>query len=87
MSYSWRRIINQLPIPVGTRSGRPLNTTWLKNAQFASFMQESGFRSQPGGHYDRSQRRWRALKAVSLWATAFFAAWILVESGRALAQF
>jgi hypothetical protein len=87
MSYAVRRLLNHLPIQIGTRSDRRLRTATLKHAQFASFLENDGFRHHSVDHYDRSLRRRRIAKLAFLWATAFFAAWIALESARALTVF
>ena len=87
MSYRWRHLLNQLPIAFGMRSDRRLKTTRLKHAQFACYLGETGFRSHNVDHHERSLRRRRAVKTLFLWATAFGAAWIVLESARALTVF
>ena len=87
MSYRLRHLLNQLPIAFGQRSDRRLRTTRLKHAQFASFLEESGFRQHDVDHHDRSVRRRRMAKRLFLWATAFGAAWVVLESARALTLF
>ncbi|MBL9216670.1 MAG: hypothetical protein JNG83_14425 [Opitutaceae bacterium] len=84
MSYTMRRLLNHLPIPFGMRSDRVLRTTRMKHAQFACFLEESGFRSGSADHYDRSLRRRRLAKGLIIWATAFAAAWVFLESARAV---
>ena len=87
MSYGMRRLLNHLPIALGLRSDRRLRTTRLKHAQFASFLEESGFRTHNVDHHERSLRRRRVAKGMFRWATAFGAAWIALESARALTLF
>lgn len=87
MSYRLRRLLNHLPIPVGVRSDRRLKATRLRHAQFASYMESDGFRSQHTDHHDRSLRRRRAFKTVTAVVTAFFAAWVALESVKAFTLF
>lgn len=87
MSYRLRHLLNQLPIALGQRSDRRLRTTRLKHAQFASFLEESGFRPHDVDHHERGLRRQRLAKRLFLWATAFGAAWVVLESARALTLF
>lgn len=87
MSYRVRRILNQLPMSFGLRDDRRLKTTRLKHAQFASYMESSGFRSHHVDHYDRSLRRRKAAKVVTLVALAFFGAWVALESVQAFTLF
>ncbi len=84
MSYAMRRLLNQLPIAIGVRSDRRLRTTHLKYAQFACFLETDGFRAPRFDHHERSLRRRRIAKWLCIWATAFFAAWVALESARAL---
>ncbi len=87
MSYRLRRLLNQLPIALGMRSDRRLKATRLKHAQFASYLEETGFRRHDVDHHERGLRRRRTAKALFLWATAFGAAWVALESARALTLF
>jgi hypothetical protein len=87
MSYGMRRLLNHLPIALGMRSDRRLRTTRLKHAQFASFLEESGFRTHNVDHHERSLRRRRLVTGLFKWALAFGAAWVALESARALTLF
>lgn len=87
MSYRWRHLLNQLPIAFGMRSDRRLRTTRLKHAQFVSYLEDSGFRTHNTDHHDRSLRRRRIAKSLFLWAAAFAAAWVVIESARAVVLF
>ena len=87
MSYAMRRFLNHLPVQLGMRSDRRLKTTHLKHVQIASFLEAGGFLAHHLDHYERSLRRRRVAKWLLLWATAFFAAWIALESTRAVSFF
>ncbi|MEI6106809.1 MAG: hypothetical protein WCR49_07300 [Opitutae bacterium] len=87
MSYRWRHLLNQLPIAFGMRSDRRLKTTRLKHAQFVSYLEDSGFRTHNVDHHERSLRRRRVVKTFLLVATAFGAAWVIMESARAVVLF
>jgi len=82
-----RRLLNQLPINHGMRSDRRLRTTQLRHAQFASFLEMDGFGSHHVDRYERSLRRRKLAKWMLLGATAFFAAWVVLESAKALTIF
>ncbi|MDP1581465.1 MAG: hypothetical protein Q8M02_14430 [Candidatus Didemnitutus sp.] len=69
------------------RLDRRLRTARTRRAQFASFLESSGYRTHTVDTYERSLRRRRAAKGVLMWATAFAAAWIVIESANALATF
>jgi hypothetical protein len=87
MSYALRRILNHLPIQIGTRSDRRLRTTGLKHAQFASFLETGGFRTHHVDHYERSMRRRQWAKRLFIAGILFFGAWIAIESAKALTLF
>jgi hypothetical protein len=87
MSYAMRRLLNHLPIQVGTRSDRRLRTTGMKHAQFASFLKTGGFRTQHIDRYERSLRRRQVAKKLLMFAFVFFGAWIALESAKALTLF
>jgi hypothetical protein len=80
MSHALRRLLHTLPIP----SGRRWRSPRLKAAPFAAFSGPSGFQMHTVDQYERSARRWRVAKWVFIWVTAFLAAWITLESMRAL---
>lgn len=87
MPCALRRLLNQLPIQFGMRSDRRLKTTHLKHVQIASFLEAGGFRVHRMDHHERSLRRRRVAKGLLMWVTAFFAAWITLESTRAFSLF
>jgi hypothetical protein len=87
MSYAFRRLLNHLPIALGMRSDKRLRTAKVKHAQFACYLEETGFRTHNVDRYERSLRRRRVAKGLFLWATAFGVAWIVLESARAVMLF
>lgn len=87
MSYRLRRLLNHLPISVGVRSDRRLKGTRIKHAQFVSFAEQTGCRTYQVDQYDRSLRRRRVAKTLTMVAMAFFGAWVALESVRALTLF
>jgi hypothetical protein len=87
MTTALRRLLNHLPIALGMRSDKRLRTTHVRHAQFACFLEESGFRTHNVDRYERSLRRRRVAKVLCLWASAFGAAWIVLESARAVMMF
>jgi hypothetical protein len=64
-----------------------IHTTQTKNAQFISYLVESGFRQVNGDRYGSSLRRRRLVKRVLFWLLAAGGAWVLIESARALSMF
>lgn len=87
MSYAFRRLLNHLPIALGMRSDKRLRTARGKHAQFACYLEETGFRTHNVDRYERSLRRRRVAKGLFLWATGFGVAWIVLESARAVMLF
>ncbi len=87
MSYAFRRLLNHLPIALGMRSDKRLRTAKVKHAQFACYLEETGFRTHNVDRYERSLHRRRVAKGLFLWATAFGVAWIVLESARAVMLF
>ena len=87
MSYAFRRLLNHLPIALGMRSDKRLRTAKVKHAQFACYLEETGFRTHNVDRYERSLRRRRVAKGLFLWATAFGVAWVVLESARAVMLF
>lgn len=87
MSYAFRRLLNHLPIALGMRSDKRLRTARVKHAQFACYLEETGFRTHNVDRYERSLRRRRVVKGLLLWVSAFAAAWIVLESARAVTLF
>lgn len=87
MSYRLRRLLNQLPISFGQRSDRRLKATRLKHAQFASYLEETGFGHRDTDHHEKSLRRKRTARGVFRWSALVGAAWVALESARALTLF
>jgi len=87
MSYRLRRLLNQLPIALGVRSDRRLRMTGRKHVAFVAYLGENGFRRHDVDRHERGLRRRRAAKALLLGLTVFGAAWVVLESARALTIF
>lgn len=87
MSYAFRRLLNHLPIALGMRSDKRLRTAQVKHAQFACYLEETGFRTHNVDRYERSLRRRRTVKILVGCAIVFAAAWIVLESARAVMLF
>jgi hypothetical protein len=64
-----------------------IHTTQTKNAQFISYLVESGFRQVNVDRYEVSLRRRRAFKVALFWLLGAGGAWVVVESARALSMF
>ena len=64
-----------------------IHTTQTKNAQFISYLVESGFRQVNGDRYESSLRRRRLVKSLLFWILVAGGAWVLIESARAISMF
>jgi hypothetical protein len=64
-----------------------IHTTQTKNAQFISYLVESGFRQVNGDRYESSLRRRRVVKSLLFWILVAGGAWVLIESARAISMF
>lgn len=87
MRHSLQELLSSLPSLRGRRLDRRLKATKTRRAQLASFLESTGYRTHTVDTYERSLRRRRAAKAVLMWATAFAAAWIVLESAKAVSMF
>ena len=61
--------------------------TRIQNAQFISYLVESGFRQVNPDHYEASLRRRRWGRNLLLGLLAAGGAWVAIESARALSMF
>jgi hypothetical protein len=61
--------------------------TRTKNAQFVSFLDDSGFRRVNTDKWERSMRRRRAVAYALLWMMVAGFAWVVIESAQALSIF
>lgn len=76
-------------IKMGRVDNSCFQTTRLRNAQFVSFMSETGtFRSSNSSdRYEARMRRRKQIKALCAVLIAAGGAWIVIESARALTIF
>jgi len=58
-----------------------------KNAQFVSFLTESGFRKVDPDRYEKSLRRRRVVAHVLMWTILAGFGWVVIESAQALSLF
>lgn len=82
-----RMLIRLFSAPFGRRSDRRLRTTGSRHAQFASFLEDSGFRRHDVDHYERAVKRRRTAKTFLKLATGAGAIWVVIESAKALTLF
>lgn len=84
MRRTFHYLLHRLPVLNGYRLDRELRNSGVKRAMFVSYLESSGYRTGHIDSYERSLRRRRLAKIALFWATAFFAAWIVIESAKAL---
>lgn len=84
MRRPFAKLLSHLPTTSPFRLDRTLRVSGVKQAQFVSYLESSGYRSYQVDRYEQSMRRRRLAKAAFFWATAFAAAWIVIESAKAL---
>jgi hypothetical protein len=78
------RILGRLPSTSPFRLDRSLRVSGVKEARFVSYLEATGYRSYQVDRYEQSLRRRKFAKAALFWAMAFAAAWIVIESAKAL---
>ena len=78
------RLLGHLPTTSPFRLDRTLRVSGVKQAQFVSYLESSGYRTHHVDRYEQSLRRRRLAKAVFFWVSAFAAAWVVLESAKAL---
>jgi hypothetical protein len=84
MRRTFHYLLHRLPVPNGFRLDRELRNSGVKRAKFVSYLQASGYRTNHIDSYERSLRRRKLVKVALFWLTAFVAAWIVIESAKAL---
>jgi hypothetical protein len=78
------RLISHLPTTAPFRIDRTLRMSGVKQAQFVSYLEASGYRSYQVDRFEQSLRRRKLAKAALFWTTAIAAGWIVIESAKAL---
>lgn len=84
MRRTFYLLLHRLPVPIGYRLDRELRNNGVKRAKFVSYLEASGYRTNHVDTFERSLRRRRMAKLALFWLTAFLAAWIVIESAKAL---
>jgi hypothetical protein len=87
MLREWRHWLHRPAIRMGSVDNSRIHTTTTKNAQFISYLVESGFRRVNVDHYETSLRRRRLGKALLFLMLGAGGAWVIIESARALSMF
>ena len=84
MRRTLHQFLYRLPATTGLRLDRELRNSGVKRAKFVSYLEASGYRTHHIDTYERSLRRRKLMKMALFWMTAFVAAWIVIESAKAL---
>jgi hypothetical protein len=79
-----RNLLRRPAYRMGPVDNSRIRTTNTRNAQFLSYLQESGFRRVNADSYERSLRRRRLMKRFFFWMLGAGGAWVIVESAKAL---
>lgn len=86
-----RVLFNMLRRPAAPHSAllhrRDYDRTSTRNAQFISFLDDSGFRRVDADKWERRMRRQRVVAYVLLWTMVAGFAWVVIESAQALSLF
>ena len=69
-------------VRMGSVDNSRIRTTCTKNAQFISYLVESGFRQVNVDRYEVSLRRRRAFKVALFWLLGAGGAWVTRSGGR-----
>ena len=81
-----RRLLNHLPLPQGNGE-LYVRSSWHKPTPFDQWLSQAPFRPMNklrADHFGRSLRRRRLLRGLLRWGVMFAAAWVVLESARAL---
>lgn len=81
-----RRLLNLFPLPQGG-GNLYVRSTWHKPTPYDHWRSQPPFRplnTLRADHFGRSLRRRRLLRGLLRWGVMFAAAWVVLESARAL---
>lgn len=84
MTRPFAKLLAHLPTTSPFRLDRSLRVSGVKQAQFVSYLESSGYRNNHVDRYEQSLRRRRFAKASFFWLMAFAIAWVVLESAKAL---
>jgi hypothetical protein len=87
MSRSFLRWLHRRAALLGPAGGSHLRPGGGPNAQFISYLAESGARQVNADHYEASLRRRRLGKGLLLWLLGAGGAWVIIESAKAISTF
>lgn len=63
------------------------DTEGVRNVQFVSFLQQSGFRKRALARHDKTKRLKKAVAMAAIWSFLIACSWIAYESAEALELF
>jgi hypothetical protein len=81
-----RQWFHRPAIRMGPIDNSRIHTTRIKNAQFVSYLTETGFRQVNADRYESSLHRRRLVKRVLVVLLIGGGAWVVIESARALSM-
>ena len=87
MLRAFRHLFHRPAVRMGPVDNSRIRITRTRNAQFISYLTESGFRKVNADRYESSLRWRRFVKHALLWFLAAGGAWVAIESARALSKF
>lgn len=82
-----KNCLRRPPVRMGDVQNSRIRVTRTSNAQFVSFLEQSGFRQVNPDRYERSMQRRRLLFNCLFWATVAGFSWVVIESAQALSLF
>jgi len=83
----FRHWFHRPAVRMGPVDNTRIRISRTRNAQFVSYLTETGFRRVNGDRYEASLRRRRLAKLALFWSLAAGGAWVAVESARAISKF
>ena len=87
MLRAFRHWLHRPALRMASVDNSRIHTTRTQNAQFISYLVESGFRQVNPDRYEASLRRRRLGRNLLVAAMAGGLAWVVIESAKALSMF
>jgi hypothetical protein len=87
MSRGFLRWLHRQAALLGSADSSRFRPGCGPNAQFISYLAESGARQVNADHYEASLRRRRLGKGLLLWLLGAGGAWVIIESAKAISMF
>lgn len=82
-----RTLLRRSPVKEDAMLRRGRDRDGVKNVQFVSFLQQSGFRKRSLDRHDKTKRFKRAVAFVAIWGFLIACTWVAFESVEALELF